>query len=170
MKQLRSLGLGVKKKQAEAISTEEKNLLWERGLLGEDKPQALLDTIFFLCGIHFALHGGEEHRSFQLPQFELVIPKKEVLTSSIENYSKNNQGGLQHRKVKPKCVTCFVNQKNPERCLVRLYQVYLSHCLADVQSFYLTPLQKQKGGIWYSTFTLYHQHHALISEWSRRAA
>ena len=63
LKWLRSLGLGVKKKQAEPISIEEENLLWERGLLGEDKPQALLDTIFFLCGIHFALHSGEEHPS-----------------------------------------------------------------------------------------------------------
>ena len=50
-------------------------MLWERGLLGEDNPQALLDTILFLCGIHFALHSSEEHRSLQLSQLELVIPE-----------------------------------------------------------------------------------------------
>jgi hypothetical protein len=157
LKRLRSLGLGVKKKQAEPISIEEENLLWERGLLGEGNPQALLDTVLFLCGIHFALRSGEEHRSLQLAQFELVIPKEGCAhLIYTENYSKNNQGGLQHRKVKPKCVTCFANEKNPERCLVRLYQVYLSHRPADVKPFYLTPLRKQKGEIWYSKVPVGH--------------
>ena len=33
MKRLRSIGLGVKTKRAEPISTEEENSLWEQGLL-----------------------------------------------------------------------------------------------------------------------------------------
>ena len=69
MKRLRSLGLGVKKRQAEPITTDEESLLWEKGLLGDSSPQALLDTMLFLCGIHFALRSGEEHRSLQLSQF-----------------------------------------------------------------------------------------------------
>ena len=48
MKRLRSLGLGVKKKQAEPITSEEEDLLWERGLLGESNPRVLLDTMLFL--------------------------------------------------------------------------------------------------------------------------
>ena len=47
-------------------------------------------------------------------------------------------------------------QENPECCLVCLYQVYLSHRPADVQSFNLTPLQKQKGEIWYSKVPVGH--------------
>lgn len=157
MKRLRSLGLGVKKKQAEPIRVEEENLLWERGLLGEENPKALLDTMLFLCGIHFALRSGEEHRSLQLSQFELVVPENgNARFIYTENYSKNNQGGLQHRKVKPKCVTCYANEKDPERCLVRLYQVYLSHLPTDIQSFYLTPLRKTKGAMWYSKVPVGH--------------
>ena len=45
MKRLRSQGVGVKQKGAEAISNEEKEILWEKGLLGEDSPKVLLDTM-----------------------------------------------------------------------------------------------------------------------------
>ena len=53
MKHLHSPGLGVKKKHAgrlsHAITNEEENLLWEKGLLGDTSPQALLDTMLYLC-------------------------------------------------------------------------------------------------------------------------
>ena len=42
MKRLRTLGLGAKKK-------------WDMGLLGDSNPRSLLDTMLFLCGIHFAV-------------------------------------------------------------------------------------------------------------------
>ena len=55
MKRLRSAGIDMKKRQAELISVEEEDTLWQKGVLGEHDPQTLLDTMLFLCGIHFAL-------------------------------------------------------------------------------------------------------------------
>ena len=37
-----------KKRQAEPITVEEENKLWEKGVLGESDPQTLLDTVLFL--------------------------------------------------------------------------------------------------------------------------
>ena len=71
MKRLRSLGLDVKKRQVEPITIQEENNLWEKGILGEHDPQTLLDTLLFLCGIHFTLRSGQEHRNLQLSQFEI---------------------------------------------------------------------------------------------------
>ena len=67
MKCLTPLGVEVKRKQAEPITIEEENILWERKLLnlGDHTPQTLLDTMVYLCGINFALRSGEEHRSLQ---------------------------------------------------------------------------------------------------------
>ena len=59
MKRLRSIGLGVKTEQAEPLSIQEENQLWELGVLGDHLPQALLDTMLFLCGMHFALRSTE---------------------------------------------------------------------------------------------------------------
>ena len=55
MKRLTSIGIGVKRKQAEPISEIEENILWEKNLLGDHTPQALLDTMVYLCGIYTSL-------------------------------------------------------------------------------------------------------------------
>ena len=120
MKRLRATAsIGVKKRQAEPISVEEENTLWQKGVLGEHDPQTLLDTMLFLCGIHFALRSGQEHRDLRLSQVELQTSEdgSPCLVYS-ENTSKNNQGGLAHLKIKPKRVTCYSNKDNPQRCLV----------------------------------------------------
>lgn len=131
MKRLRSTGLGVKKRQAELITTEEENQLWEKGFLGDSTPRVLLDTMLYLSGIHFALRSGEEHRSLQLSQIELIShPDGSAHLIYTENFSKNIQ---LHRKVKPKQVTCYANEENPRRCLVTLFQSYLGHRPLDTQ-------------------------------------
>ena len=103
MKRLQSSGLGVKRKQAELISIEEKNLLWEKGCLGDSDPQTLLDTVLFLCGVHFALRSGQEHHNLSLSQFKIEMDEGgSPCLVYTENTSKNNQGGLSHPKVETK--------------------------------------------------------------------
>ncbi len=46
MKRLQSKGLGSKKCQAEPLSLNEEEILWEKGLLGDKDPHTLLDTDF----------------------------------------------------------------------------------------------------------------------------
>ena len=48
MKRMCSQGVvGVKRKRAEPISIEKEEILWEKGLLGEDSPKLLLDTMIY---------------------------------------------------------------------------------------------------------------------------
>ena len=48
MKRMCSQGVvGVKRKRAEPISIEKEEILWEKGLLGEDSPKVLLDTMIY---------------------------------------------------------------------------------------------------------------------------
>ena len=106
--------LGLKKRQAEPISIEEENILWEKRCLGEQDPHTLLDTMFFLCVIHFALRSGEEHRSLCISQLEIKQDEKgSKCLVYTESTSKNNQGGLSHRKTKPNQVTYYPNKKSP---------------------------------------------------------
>lgn len=73
-----------------------------------------------------------------------------------ENTSKNNPGGLKHRKVNSKVVTHYQNTANPSRCFVRLYKLYLSKCPDNVNMFFLKPLSKPKENQWYTRQSVGH--------------
>ncbi|CAC5407040.1 unnamed protein product [Mytilus coruscus] len=67
MKERAIEGLGANtRKQADVISVDEETSLYDKGILGVDNPQQLLDTLLYLCGLHFALRGGTEHRRLRL--------------------------------------------------------------------------------------------------------
>ena len=155
MKRLQAQGIGTKKKQAEPLTEEQEEILWEKGLLGDATPQTLLDTIVFMNGLYFALRSGSEHRALRFfpPQIEVVEREGEhPYLQYTEDTSKNRPGGLKGRKVKPKVVRHHANTENPDRCFVRLFKLYTSLCPADAPKdvFYLKPLTKPTPTCWYS--------------------
>ena len=121
MKRLQSLGKGSKKKQAEVLTEEEENTLWEKGLLGDSSPQSLLDTMVFYNGLYFALRSGKEHRQLQRSpcQIEVIETQgKKPYLKYMEDVSKNHPGGLKGRNITPKVVCHHANTENPKRCFV----------------------------------------------------
>lgn len=129
-------------------------------LLGDHTPQALLDSMVYLCGIHFALRSGAEHRSLLITQLQLSQSADQpACLIYTENFSKNNAGGIAHRKLQPKRVIHHANTDNPSRCLVRLYESYVKHWPKErkTNAFYLTPLKKpREDGVWYSSTPVGH--------------
>ena len=47
MKRLKRAGMGSHRRQAEPLTQEEEELLWEKRILGDYSPQALLNSVFF---------------------------------------------------------------------------------------------------------------------------
>ena len=58
MKRLQKSGICSQKKKAEPLTIEEEELLWQKGLLGSNSPQALVDTMVVLNGLYLLL-GAE---------------------------------------------------------------------------------------------------------------
>ena len=161
MKRLQAQGVGSKRRQAEIITPEEEDLLWEKKLLGDHSPKALLDTVIFYNGLYFALRGGKEHKQLRMHpcQIQLVErPSERPFLKYTEDISKNHPGGLKSRKITSKTVIHHANQENPERCLVRLFKKYLQLCPTDVppECFYLQPLKSPTATCWYSKLPLGH--------------
>ena len=155
MKRLQAAGVGSTRKQAEPLSTDDEELLWEKNLLGDSSPASLLNSMIFMSGLYFALRSGGEHRQLrhQPCQIELVEnPNERTFLRYTEDISKNHPGGLKGRKHKQKVVIHHTNVDNPGRCFVRLFKLYNQLCPADRphDAFYLTPLKTPKQDCWFS--------------------
>ena len=156
MKRIQQKGIGTHKRQAEVLTEDEEEQLWHTGILGDHSPFALLNTIFFMCGLFLALRSGNEHRQLRLnprPQITLHEQCEIPYLMYKEDFSKNHQGGLKNHKIKPKVVKHHANTDNPSRCFVRILKFYLSKLNPDVphSDFYFKPLQKWSStGPWFS--------------------
>ena len=80
------------------MTNEEEELLWTKGFFGDHDPQTLLNMIFFMNGLYFALRSRDEHLRIYSPQFRVVDTGKIPYLHYTEDVS-NNQGGLKNRKV-----------------------------------------------------------------------
>ena len=77
MKRLQGNGLGSKKRQAEPLTMEEEEMLWESRQLGDHCPQALVDTMLYMCGTYFALRSGQEHRALRFVPSQIELVKRD---------------------------------------------------------------------------------------------
>ena len=94
-----------------------------------------MDTMLFMCGTYFALLSGQEHRALRLTpsQIELVRDRaRGHFYAILKMFFKNHQGGHKGRKGKRKVVVQHENSKNPSRCFMRLFKLYMYCTLANV--------------------------------------
>ncbi len=162
MKESAKEGCVQPKKQAKAVTMSEEDKLWDLGLLSEDMPKKLVNTLIYLIGIHFALHGGEEHKQLKVGVWSNInIKYDEDLNLRFLEYKatgvKNNQGRLRDCKRKEKVVVTYENKDKLERCLVCLYEKYLalhpnSHpkCSQDLYLCLLAKVPAIPHALWYS--------------------
>ena len=151
MKRLQAKGLGSNKRQAEPITEQEEDKLWEIGLLGDHCPQV------YYNGLYFALRSGREHRQLRLRPCQIKIFEKEGERSYLrytEDVSKNRPGGLKGRNITSKIVDHHENVDLPQWCFVRLHKKYIKN--PAVNAFYLQPAAKATEKCWYTCRPLGH--------------
>ena len=142
-----------RKRQADVISHSAEEKMWSDGVLGDDEPEKLINTLLFLNGLHFALRSGQEHRSLSIDQISIIPPSetcKYYCLEYIETVSKTNNGGFKTR-IDPKQVKHVDVQSldNPQRSHVSLLRKYLSlRPPNSCNAFYLTPLKSDQR-YWY---------------------
>ena len=84
----------------------------------------------YLLGIHFTLRGGSEHRRLRAENSQIVKGKDKgsglQYLEYREDISKTNAGGLKDRKQQRKITRAYENIADKKRCIVRLYEKYIS--------------------------------------------
>ncbi len=112
-----------------AISMSDEDKMWREGVLGEDMPEKLRNTVMYLLGVCCALRGGQEHQELRAPGFDLQVnvvveDGVELLVYTQDAKSKTNQGRLTGQKFVPKSVR-VPPSPDFDRDLVRLYKKYM---------------------------------------------
>ena len=65
MNKRQQAGFGMKKKQADVIPAETKDILWENGHIGDDSSLKLVHTLMYVIGVNFALRPSE-HKALKI--------------------------------------------------------------------------------------------------------
>ena len=133
MKERARKQIGTVKRQDSMISLEVEEKLWLSGVLGEETPDQLRNTVLFLIGLNVGLRAGDEHYNLrrdtvELPsQFSSRRNERGVrcLVYQEDTVTKTNDGGLNSMKKERKCVWVYPSE-NPVRCPVRLIDNYIS--------------------------------------------
>lgn len=141
-------GIGLNRRNAEVLSYDDEEKLWEK-VLGSQTPEQLIRTLFYLNGLHFALRGGQEHSQLSIDQFRLEDRDGKRCLVYKEMATKTNAGGLSDTRYKPKEVIQFPNETNPARCHVRMFELFLRVRPSGNTRFYLLPAKKLTT-VWYT--------------------
>lgn len=142
-------GLGNSVRQAEVITFEEEDLMWQKGVLGTDTPQKLLGMLVYLLGLSCALRAGKEHRVLRAldrnSQFSVHYDDDgyRYLLYREDLCTKTNRGGIKHKKYTAKTVSVYP-ARNPVRCPMTILEFYMSKLptLRKHDNLYLRPLAK----------------------------
>ncbi|ESO95566.1 hypothetical protein LOTGIDRAFT_175143 [Lottia gigantea] len=100
------------------------------------------------------INSSDEELLQTTQQFEAgnVQSTKESRVSPSQQLNvrqQTNNGGFSHRDLTPKTVEIGPNQENPARCLVRLYEKYMSLRPKTCNAYYVRPLKYPKRDTWY---------------------
>ena len=160
MKERTAMNVGVTKHQASVIMFEMENRLWESGVLGEENPEQLRNTVLFMPGMNVTLRTVDEHYNLrrEMPskvsqiQFERDPNGTKCLVYREDFVTKRHDGGINDRKTQRKEVWVYPNDENISRCTVCLVEKYLSLCpiYYKKKNFYLQSLQKPSPKQWYA--------------------
>lgn len=124
MQERKRMGLG-KRREKDIVTVEMEEILWTKGILGENDPDTLTRTIFYLIGTRFGIRGGQEHRNLvRFPNSQISVESvngKDCLVYQ-EFASKTNGGGL-GKSVDDKKVYAFCSGYR-KRCFVELFKKF----------------------------------------------
>ena len=125
MAKLQGKGLGMQKKQASAISEEDERKMWDSGALNSNDAHGLSKLVYYYNCIYNGMRGADEHQNLTVEQFVFGEENGVEKVTFHGRLEKANQGGLKHRKRKPKKVDTFAQPEN-QHCPVKVLRFYLS--------------------------------------------
>ncbi len=139
MKELTRNGIGHVKRQAQPITPEMEDTLWEKGIFSRTTSRGLLNVVFWYGCKLFGLRAADEHKTLEATQFTIGDDACGHFLRFTGKSCKNWQGGLNQRKVEPKDLTIYAIPSLGDRCAVSCFELYLS-LIPATGHFYYRPI------------------------------
>ena len=79
---LREQGYDKRPRASKALTTEDEELLWSKGLLGSQSPKSLIATMWFVLTQHFGLRGCSEPNDMYVGRRKIFHSPKTTMASS----------------------------------------------------------------------------------------
>ena len=115
-KDLKEKGLGNQPNKAKDLSETDEEMLWECGALGDQDPETLVHTLWYLATKLLGFRGQHEARQLQWGDMEVKVDHGVEFVEWNKRLSKTRDGIKGPiRKFPPKM---FANVDNPYRCPV----------------------------------------------------
>ena len=126
MKALTRIGVGTVKRQAQPVTPEMENTLWEKGIFSHETSKGLLNVVFWYTCKLFGLRAADEHKRLEVSQFVVGDDETGHFLRFVGKSCKNWQGGLNRRKVEAKDLKIYADPSLGSRCAVSCFEFYLS--------------------------------------------
>ena len=139
MKQLTKEDVGTETKQAQPLTPEQEEKLWNLGIFSLCTGWGLTNIVFWYNCKLFGLRGGDKHRSLVREQFEVSFDQQGRFLRFRGRNSKNVQGSIKQRKVQFKDLKIYARPDLGERCVVDVYNQYFGF-VPKTGPFYRQPI------------------------------
>ena len=116
---------GNRPQAARELTEDEEDLLFETGQFGEDDPEVLQRTVWWVLSLHFGFRARDECRRLQWGDIAIEddpVSGKQVLVCKAEQGSKTRREDFHCRAFSPKAHVTDI-----KRCPFRLYLKFASH-------------------------------------------
>ena len=140
MKELTAKGVGTVTKSAQPLTSEQENELWSKNIFTIHTAEGLLKAVFWYNCKCFGLRGGDEHRELVREQYSIGYDGVGRYLRFMGRSSKNVQGGLKQRAIKPKDLKIYAKPELGERCVVDIFSSYMA-CIPSKGPFYRRPIK-----------------------------
>ncbi|XP_063405901.1 zinc finger MYM-type protein 2-like [Mytilus trossulus] len=155
-KALKSLGKGSKPNRAEPLTTEEIQILREKGVIGTQNPDALLNAVFLNNATYFGLRGRQDYVNMTWGDVKLKVTSDGKEYLEFNERSTKTRSGAKSRDFRD--ITPKIFGEGGSNCPIHVYKEYKRHrpqdTLTDEHRFYLRPLDNKHEEIWYTRQTI----------------
>ena len=137
--------IGTNKTSADPLIVQDEEQLWSSGTIGFHSWKALNYSVYFYNCKVFGFRARNEHDSLMAEQYEFGSDKDNDFITFNGRISKNDQRGLQQRKIDVKLPNSMLSHPTIDALIVSLFREYLK-CILNSGRFYRKPLQRKELG------------------------